>query len=437
MKTVGYQRLEIGILKRADFMKFLFAILLVFLASTIAYAEWQIDMRKFNSWMRHSNWGSSNYSGADYAGHYATKPECEKARKSQDPAVASRCKCVGSDSPRGGAGGGANLGWSGGHGSSEAFAKHMILNHMLDNLFKAALAPPQDDTAYQEKLRQQQEAAQKAAAIKKEHERQENLQKWQNLQNESAQQLKAQEHRKVQEGAELLALLDTSGSREPLSMESISGGNLEGFNRDKPEIVKNEFQPMDTGRYDTSALPLQKRLQCADYFSQKALAAAKNKDDINARYLNEQAQKVMSGQMTDIECQFPDLPDVPEPPKPPPSADREEIAYYESLINSVQQDIVRLEDIEVKMRKTEAKIKHAEEKKRQAEQTITEVQDRVLTAEEPEEKRQCDDLLAQAQALLQESQDEIQVATDARQTLSDQRTQITAQLKEIQQKTQP
>jgi hypothetical protein len=429
-------------LKQANFVKFLLAILLVFLASTVAYAEWQINLREWKTWLcsKPAYRGSSVCNGPDYRGHFATKQRCEKARKSfrnkGDLALYNRSTCVGFNSSKGGSGGGAPLGGGGGHVSSEAFAKHMILSNMLGSLFQAALAPPQIDNAYQKKLIQQKKAAQKAAAIKKEQERQKNLRLWQDIQNKSAKQLKAEEGRKVKAGTELHAMLDTSGSRKSLSMEPISGGNLEGPTRDKPATIKNELQRMGTGRYDTSALSLQKRQQCAKYFSQRAFAAAKNENDENAKYLNEQAQKVISGQMTDIECQFSELPEVPEPPKPQPPVNRKAVAYYESLIKSVQNDIVSLGNIEVKMRGIETKIKQAEDKKRQAEQSITEVKDLALTAKKPGEKQKCNDLLAQAHALLKESQNDIQAATDARQALSHQKVRIVTKLKEIHQKTQ-
>ncbi|MBW2599220.1 MAG: hypothetical protein JRC60_03805 [Deltaproteobacteria bacterium] len=238
----------------------------------------------------------------------------------------------------------------------------------------------------------------------------------------------------------MFAELDPVGSRGSLSMAPISGGSLEGFSKGNLDLAANELQPIGSGRYDTSSLSPMKRASCAKYFSQAAADAANDGDDKKAEYLNQQAQKVMAGQMTDRGCQFADLPNVPKVPKPvrvQPVSNQKTAAYYEGMIKTVQRDAKKLKDIKIKLKETDKKITQAKEKKRQAEQKISEIQKSAALAKKPQEKQEDDKLLAAAQALLQESKNEIQTATDAKQALSKQKEQTITELQEIQKKIQP
>jgi hypothetical protein len=280
--------------------------------------------------------------------------------------------------------------------------RQMTLN-LVGSLISAALNPqPEVDPAYQQQLLQQQ---QEALAKKREEERQNRLVLYQQLQEQSARQIK-------EENQGLSGMLDVV------------------------DLYENELQPRGTANYDTSDLSLMDRLRCAAYFSNKASAAAERGDSVNARYLSEQAQKAMLGQTTDEECQFADLPDVPEPLTPQSQEPQGEIAAYESMIESVQQDVKKLQDIEIKLKETEGKIKAAEEKKQQAEQIITQIKSRPAEVEKPEEKQKDDDLLAQAQALLQEAETELHDSNNAKQTLLEQDENIRNRLKEVQESIQ-
>jgi hypothetical protein len=314
-----------------------------------------------------------------------------------------------------------------------------MMGTLLGNLLQAALtpSPPQIDTAYQQQLLMQQKAA---AAKKKEAQRKQDLLIWQKRQDDDAVQREAEQKRKETEGADLFARMDPVGSHGSLSMdgmESTTEGGLEAFNWDRPEIAENELQPLGTGRYDTSALSLWQRLLCATHFSELALAAAKRGDDVNTRYLNEQAEKVMSGQMTDLECRFPGPPDVPTLAKFQPQELQGEMAFFENMLKSVQQDARKLQEIEKNLQHTDKKIRQAEEKKGQAEQIIADVRGRAAAGEKPDEKQKDDDLLAQAQALLQEAEAELKETNHAKQTLLGQKEEIRDQLKEMQGKINP
>ncbi len=296
-----------------------------------------------------------------------------------------------------------------GYGSSEQFAKDMMMN-TISNFILHALTQPHVDPAYEAERRRQME---EEARRKREEDRKRRLSLYKQL-NEK---FKSQ---REEENQDLSDMFNVVGSHD--------SGSLDGF----LGVLENELQPRGTANYDTSALSLVDRLRCATYFSNKASAAAGRGDHVNARYLNEQAQKAMLGQITDEECQFSDMPDVPEPPKPQIQEIQKEMEFYKDMLITVQQDVKKLQDIDIKLKETDEKIKQAEEKKQQAEEKITELQNRAASADKPEEKQECDDLLAQARQLEQEAQQQIKAAIDDKQNYVNEKENITNKLKEVQ-----
>jgi hypothetical protein len=299
----------------------------------------------------------------------------------------------------------------------------MVMESILSSFINAVLSPQQDNAAAAAAA---YKAQQEALAKKKEQERQERIARWQQMQNGSAQQ-------RSNEDKQLALLLGGPDSNGSIGMES-TGGGLPGFDLSIPKIPENELQPRGAGRYDTSKLSFLQRLSCVNDFSQRALAAANSGDHVNARYLNEQAQKVMSGQMTELECQCPDLPEAPEPQT---QETQGQMAFYESMIKSVQEDAGRLQDIEIKLGEADEKIKQAQEEEQQAEQVITEIHNRAASAQTPEEKQECDDLLAQARQVRQEAQQRKQEATNDKQTYLGEQEEIISKLEDLKKNMQP
>lgn len=385
--------------------------LFIFFTADIALAEWQIQYDGEANRVLHLG-------GQTRRGSFATKKQCQAYWESRPSFEQQHSSCV----P---AGGWSTTAPAGGFSSSEQFAAQAF-SSLLGSLMQEVMAPPpQVDTSYQQQLLKQQQEAEAAKIKQKELERQHQLQQWREFQNEEASARARERAEKEKRSRELLAKMQTLGSDEPLRMESIAGGKLEAFKGGRPEAEDLELQALGRGRYDTSTLSEWQRLLCAAYFSSEALTAIKNGDEETARYLNEQAEKVSSGQMIELECKFPALPQPPEPEK----ADSR-MAGYVDLLSKVQKDVKTLQDIEIKIRQTEVKKKQAESKKAKAEKMIAE--SRALNTAKPQDKAKAESLKDQAQRLLQEAQNELEQANKTREELLDEQAKIQDELKQMQ-----
>ena len=426
-------------------MKKIKALLLIILGlfyfSNIAYAEWQVDVSEWQNWAHNNVSTEFSTNGPSLWGHFATRHDCEAAREQAYDnnlykGLYKESQCV----PKQGSGGATTFIGGSGNIDTNAGAKQFLMNsmiNMLGNALSNALSPQsqQVNTQAQQKLLWQE----KQAAIKKEKERQAALAIWKKEKDKAMRQKIDEQYITREEGKKVLAKLDKVSSPGSLNMKPISSGTLKAFNSGNLNLASNDLQPIGTGRYDTSGLSPLKRASCAKYFSQAALTAANNGDDAKAKHLNQQAQKVISGQMIDRECQFPvlaNIPEVPRPVKAHPVSNQKTVAYYEGLIKTVQQDTRKLKDIRIKLKKADKKIKQAKEKKQKAEQKIAEIKKSAALTKKPREKQKANDLLSSAQALLQESENEIQTATDAKQNLSKKKEQIVTKLKDIQKRIQ-
>jgi len=387
--------------------------LLVFFTADIVLADWYIQFDAEANRVLHLG-------GQTKRGSFATKEQCQAYWKSQPSFERQHSWCVGYD-------GSSSTSWgttapAGGLSSSEQMAVG-IFGSLFSGLMQDLMAPP---PSYQQQRKQQQEA--EAAKIRqKELERQHQIQRWREFQNEQRRQRDMERAEEEQRIRGLLAKMQIPGSDESLGMESMAGGKLEAFKWERPEAEELELQALGRGRYDTSTLSEWQRLLCAAHFSREALIAIKNGDEVRARYLNEQAEKVSSGQMIELECKFPALPQPPEPEKA-----ESKMTAYANLLSKVQKDIKTLQDIEIKIKQTEVKKKQAESKKAKAKKKIEE--SHALDTAKPEDKAKAKTLKDQAQILLQEAQNEIELAKKTHEELLEKRDEIQDDLEQMQRK---
>ncbi|MCX6328334.1 MAG: hypothetical protein NTZ85_02310, partial [Bacteroidia bacterium] len=139
------------------------------------------------------------------------------------------------------------------------------------------------------------------------------------------------------------------------------------------------------------------RLLCSAYFSD---LAKKSTNDVDARFYADQAERVMSGEPTYIECRIPKVSDE--------KAKRME--EVKILYNEMNVKFKDLQYIESKLQEARDTIKKAELKKDAVNTRINEIRNRTANVEE---KSNVDSLLIQAQKELADADKEIRLAKNA------------------------
>ena len=247
-------------------------------------------------------------------------------------------------------------------GSPQQQIQQMIFQSLFDSLFAS---PPdtsaQDEIARLYAIKRQQEEEQK---------KQEALNRWLTLQSEDKLKIEMEQNAKIKQGAEVLSKTQTVG-----------GGKLEPFSFGNPKL---DLKPISQNTYPNTRLTTWERLLCSAYFSNMAKQSTK---DVDARFYGDQAQRVMIGEPTYLECRIPQV-------------SNEKLAKRMEEVKKIYGDmnvkIKDLQDIEYKISESKEKIKNAELKKEEATTKLNELKNRAATAK-PEEKAEMDDLVRQAQ----------------------------------------
>jgi hypothetical protein len=117
-------------------------------------------------------------------------------------------------------------------------------------------------------------------------------------------------------------------------------------------------------------MPLRQRLLCASAFTKQAAGVSGPAAAETARFLNGQAEKVLSGEAIDRPCPPSALPDVPDVPEPTPV---DLPGQYAQLVRETQTDIDALqgfradqEKTRVKKEEVQAKLAETREKAKEA-----------------------------------------------------------------------
>lgn len=285
---------------------------------------------------------------------------------------------------------------------------------LFQNILQSVFAPPTQNS-YQEQLKKQQEEQRRRMEERK---KQEALNRWETLQKEMAFNKAREAEQKQKEAQNLLAKINP-----------VSGGHLSPFKwrENKPEL---QFKPIGATGYSTAKFTQVQRLQCAAYFSSAALNAMKSGDIENARFLNEQADKVMTGEPTNVECRFPALPGSFDSQKAEAKAQE-----LRNILSNLQKDVKFLQEIETKLYDVKERIKEASNKKESAEIKLKEAQNNAATVK-PEEKANADKLVAEALAALQEAEKELADAKQLENELLKEKEKIENEIKDLEAKIQ-
>jgi hypothetical protein len=250
---------------------------------------------------------------------------------------------------------------------------------MMESIFQPffnSLFAPSDDSE-QEQLQQQEKQKQLA----EEKAKKEAMQRWQQLQSDEDLNKKMDEAARTKQGEDVLSKMQTVGS----------GGKLEPFSVGNPKL---DLKPISQNMYPTSGYTQWQRLLCSAYFSNMAKQSTK---DVDARFYADQAQRVMSGEPTYLECK------VPQVSNEKMAKRMEEVKKGYDEMNIKIKD---LQEIEYKLAETQEKIKNVELKKEKAAVQINELQTRAAAAK-PEEKDEMDELIREAQKLSQDADQEL------------------------------
>jgi len=290
-------------------------------------------------------------------------------------------------------------GYSG--GSPQQQIQMMIFQSLFDSLFAS---PPdtsaQDEIARQNAIKRQQEEEQK---------KQEALNRWLTLQSEDKLKIEMEQNAKIKQGAEVLSKTQTVG-----------GGKLEPFSFGNPKL---DLKPISQNTYPNTRLTTWERLLCSAYFSNMAKQSTK---DVDARFYGDQAQRVMIGEPTYLECRIPQV-------------SNEKLAKRMEEVKKIYGDmnvkIKDLQDIEYKISESKEKIKNAELKKEEATTKLNELKNRAATAK-PEEKAEMDDLVRQAQEQSQIADQQLNQAKQSENDMIKEKEKVENELKNMEGKIQ-
>lgn len=284
-------------------------------------------------------------------------------------------------------------GYSG--GSAQQQIQMMIFQSLFDSLFAS---PPdtsaQDEIARQNTLKRQQENEQKKQAA---------IQRYYDLQSEDAMKKQMEQNAKIKQGAQVLSKTKIGGSV----------GELKPFSFGNPKL---DLKPIGQ-TYPAPSTAWEQAL-CATYFSNLAKQSSK---DVDVRFYADQAQRVMSGETTYLECRIPQV-------------SNEKLAKRmkeaKKVYDQMNIKIKDLQDIEYKLSESKEKIDKAELKKEKTTAQINELQTRIATAK-PEEKAELEDLAAMAQELMRDAEEELKQAKQSEKDVLLQKDQLENELRNM------
>jgi len=297
-------------------------------------------------------------------------------------------------------------------------AEVQVFGSLLDSLVDSILSTNKPDTAKIEQQLADEQAKQKQAqAIA--------LAEWKAQQNKAAKNQQLEQKQRLQQGDALLR--EMHGGEDSNSVES-PGGRLEGFKWDAPAPGVAGAPSLSAGRYDTSGLKSVQRLACAADFSRKAQAVQDSNPE-QARFLNEQADRVTAGEAVEVACSFSPMPAVPEP------VVSAQMLQTEKNIQTVQLDIKELQGIESKVQKVESDKSAAQEQVQQAEAARQQAEADKAGAK-PDDAALLAEIMrrqAEAQSQLDDANQKLKALSDQEQELSQRKEAIHQELQQIQQ----
>jgi hypothetical protein len=252
-----------------------------------------------------------------------------------------------------------------------------LVQTLIESLFDAAFKKPGNSQKQMSDPNEQAEARQKKEA----------LQRWLDFKATEAMKKEAE---KTKQGEDLHSQMQTIGNE----------GALQPFSTGNPKL---DIQPLNQNPYPTSNYTEWERLLCSAYFSD---LAKKSANDVDSRFYADQAERVMAGEPTFIECKIPKVSDEKA----------KKLEEVKILYNEMNMKANDLQDIERNLIEVRDTLDKAANKKAEATKKLAEMQNNAATAK-VEEKSKLNDLVLQAQKELEEAEKEFNLATQAEKDL--------------------
>ncbi|MGB3007305.1 MAG: hypothetical protein WBC06_12395 [Chitinophagaceae bacterium] len=265
------------------------------------------------------------------------------------------------------------------------------------------------DNSKQEKLdeeKQQREIAMKLADDKR---KKEAFDEWKQFQSEEETRRKMKADHEIKQGQNLLLKMQTIGNQNG-SLASGTGTKL-------------EIQPIGKNSFLTDQYSEFEKLMCSAYFSDLA-SKSTNAEDI--KFYANQAELVMAGKPTFLECKISKVSDEKMAKK---------VEEVKILYNEMNVKFNDLQKIDSMLQGTRDTLKKVETQKAEVKKKINDLQNRAVTANQ-EEKAKSDELLIEAQKLLMEADQEINQLKQSEKDFLNKKTQSENELNNLKTKIQ-
>jgi hypothetical protein len=274
----------------------------------------------------------------------------------------------------------------------------MMMQAIMQPMFNSLFNPPAPSgglTQEQIKQAEQQRIAAEQARAAAEKAKNEALQKWAMAQSDDEIRRQVEQQEKLKRGEKVAS-----------QMQSVGGGKLEPFSFGGGKL---ELQPIDRGGFPTAQYDDFERLMCSTFFSN---IGKQSKTAVDAKFYSDQAERVMSGQSTDIECQL-------------PKTSGKEMAARTKTVKKLYEEatvkIQELDKIDTGLSEANEKLTAATGKQEKATTKVKELEDRAAEAP-PEQKEEIDELKALAEKELRDANEEAAGAQKAQQDLLEKKT---------------
>jgi hypothetical protein len=250
-----------------------------------------------------------------------------------------------------------------------------LMEGLVSSFINLVMKSP--DNSKQQKLDEEERQRQLAWKQADDKRKKEAFNQWKQFQSEEETRREMESSDKINRGQNLLLKMQTMGSQNT----SVARNKL-------------EIQPIGKNSFVTNKYSEFEKLMCAAYFSDLAKNST-NAEDI--KFYADQAELVMAGQPTFLECRISKVSDEKMAKR---------VEEVKVLYNEMNVKFKDLENIESMLQVTRDTLKKAEIKKEEVKKKISELQNRTLTVSQ-EEKAKSDEMLIEAQKLLMEADQEI------------------------------